>query len=231
MSNAPKTILPSEAEMNSLTPEQWREMVCSQAARIETLEHRLAWFERQLFGSKSERLSVLENPQQLALAEVLSGESQATPAKVRTVAAHTRRVHEDDVGEAESVPFFDETRVPVETITVPNPKVQGLAADQYEVISQKVTYRLAQRPGSYVMLKYVREVIKVKQTQAIHCPPAPVGVLEGSRADVSFLAGLLVDKFCYHAPLYRQHQRLQDSGIQVTRPWLTQLTQQAIGLL
>ena len=217
--------------MNSLTPVQWLEVVRSQADRIETLEHRLAWFERQLFGSKSERLSVLENPHQLPLAAVLSGQSQATPAKVRTVAAHTRRERQEDVGEAESIPFFDEKRVPVETITVPNSQAQGLTADQYEVISQKVTYRLAQRPGSYVMLKYVREVIKVKQSQAIHCPPAPVGVLEGSRADVSFIVGLLVDKFSYHNPLYRQHQRLQDCGIHVSRPWLTQLTQQAIRLL
>ena len=217
--------------MSSLTPAQWLEMVRSQAATIDSLQQRLAWFERQVFGSKSERLAVLENPQQLALTELLSGEKKTASAKVRAVAAHTRRVHEDDVGETESVPFFDEARVPVETIAVPNPHAQGLAPDQYEVIAQKVTYRLAQRPGSYVMLKYVREVIKLKDSQAIHCPPAPSGVLEGSRADVSFLTGLLVDKFAYHTPLYRQHQRLQDSGIRVTRPWLTQLTQQAIGLL
>jgi transposase len=31
--------------------------------------------------------------------------------------------------------------------------------------------------------------------------------------------------------MYRQHQRLQDSGIRVSRPWLTQLIQQGIGLL
>ena len=48
------------------------------------------------------------------------------------------------------------------------------------------------------MLKYVRDVIKVKESQAIHCPLAPVGVREGSRADESFIVGLLVDKFCYH---------------------------------
>ena len=218
--------------MNSLTPSQWLEVVRSQANRIETLEQRLAWFERQIFGSKSERLSVLENAQQLPLAAMSSGETPATTAKLRTVSEYTRRVQQkDEVGAADSVPFFDETRVPVETITVLNPHTQGLAPDQYEVISEKVTYRLAQRPGSYVMLKYVREVIKLKQTQAIHCPPAPVGVLEGSRADVSFLAGLLLEKFTYYAPLYRQHQRLQDNGIRVTRPWLTQLTQQSIGLL
>jgi transposase len=176
MPSATKKPLPSEAEMNSLTPAQWQEMVRSQAATIESLQQRLAWFERQVFGSKSERLSVLENPQQLALAELLSGEKKTASTKVRTVAAHTRRVHEDDVGETESVPFFDETRVPVETIAVPNPHAQGLAPDQYEVIAEKVTYRLAQRPGSYVMLKYVREVIKLKDGQALRCPRAPVGV-------------------------------------------------------
>jgi transposase len=41
----------------------------------------------------------------------------------------------------------------------------------------------------------------------------------------------LVDKFAYHLPLYRQHQRLQDSGIDVSRPWLTQLSQRSISLL
>jgi hypothetical protein len=58
-----------------------------------------------------------------------------------------------------------------------------------------------------------------------------VSVIRGSRADVSFVAGMLADKFCYHQPLYRQHQRLGDNGIDVSRPWLTQLTHAAIALL
>src|SRR5690606_22603198 len=52
-----------------------------------------------------------------------------------------------------------------------------------------------------------------------------------SRADVSFLAGLLMDKFAWHLPLYRQHQRLEAAGIRVSRPWLTQIAQKTIGLL
>jgi len=48
--------------------------------------------------------------------------------------------------------------------------------------------------------------------------------------DVSFVAGLLVDKFSYHLPLYRQHQRLEDIGIHVSQPWLTPLSQQPISL-
>ena len=47
--------------------------------------------------------------------------------------------------------------------------------------------------------------------------------------DVSLLAGILVDKFAYHLPLYRQHQRLKDAGITLSRSTLTNYTQRAIG--
>jgi transposase len=131
----------------------------------------------------------------------------------------------------DSVPFFDDTRVPVEVIELTAPEAEGLAPDDFEVIGHKESFRLAQRPGSYVVLKYRRPVIKIKQTQAIACASAPAGVIEGSRADVSFVAGLLIDKFAYHLPLYRQHQRLSDAGITVSRPWLTQIAQQGVALL
>ena len=56
-------------------------------------------------------------------------------------------------------------------------------------------------------------------------------MIDGSRADVSFIAGMMVDKFAYHLPLYRQHQRLQAAGFRVSRPWLTQLMQTSVLLL
>jgi len=233
MSQAERMTLPSEAEMASLSAPQLIALVQSLTATIQSMQHRLDWFERNLFGTKSERLRVLANDQQLSLGEVLGPLDQEEPAKERQIAGYTRRVAQDDAAaeDAESVPFFDESCVPVETIELRAPELEGLEAGEFEVIGQKVTHRLAQRPGSYVILKYVRPVVKRRATQTIHCPPAPVGVIEGSRADVSFLAGLLVDKFAWHLPLHRQHQRLGDAGIRVSRPWLTQLVQRVTGLL
>jgi transposase len=222
----------SEAEMASLSTTELVGIVRSQAVTIDSLKHQLEWFKNQMFGTKSERLSVLPDAKQLALGEILGSPPQTAADKKRTVAAHTRRVTQRDaVGEGESVPFFDETRVPIETIVVANPQAEGLTPDQFQEIGKKVSYRLAQRPGSYVVLKYVRSVIKLRETQVISCPPAPQGVIEGSRADVSFVAGLIVDKMSYYLPLYRQHQRLEDSGFDVSRGWLTQLVQKGIGLL
>ena len=229
------------AEPNTLDPSGSQEvqallkaqgvMIEAQRAQIEDLKRQLEWFRRQVFGQKSERLALLENTQQLSLSQLPLPE-RAAPAQTGTVAAHTRRLRpRAAAAESESVPFFDESRLPIETIVVESAEAKALGPDQIEVIGEKVSFRLAQRPGSYVVLKYVRRVIKRKDTEQIHCPPAPAGVIEGSRADVSFIAGLIVDKMAYHLPLYRQHQRLTDAGIRVSRPWLTQLVQQGIGLL
>ena len=121
-----KTPLPSEAEANSLTAAQWLEVVGTQAARIQSLEQRVAWFERQMFGSKSERLSALQNSQQLSLTEPDPAITAGAKGKTHKVTAHVRHVKPDPVGDAESMPFFDETRVPIQVIRVPNPEVAGL---------------------------------------------------------------------------------------------------------
>ena len=94
-----------------------------------------------------------------------------------------------------------------------------------------MSYRLAQQPGSHIVLKYVRPVVKRKDTLAIVTAAAPGQVLERTAADVSFLAGMLVDKFRYHLPLYRQHQRLGDHGIVVSRSSLNTWASRAIDLL
>jgi transposase len=226
----PKRV-PSAAEVAALDPQHIASMLQGQAQLIDTLQQQLEWFKRQVFGAKSERFAPLPDSQQMHLGQVLGAPAAAQPEVSTEVPAHTRRKPKSDfTDDGTSAPFFDESKLPVQTIEVPNPEAQALAPEQYEVIGEKVSFRLAQRPGSYVVLKYVRAVIKRRDTQTLHCPAAPTGVIEGSRADVSFLAGVVIDKFAYHLPLYRQHQRLGDTGITVSRPWLTQLVQQAAQL-
>ena len=50
-------------------------------------------------------------------------------------------------------------------------------------------------------------------------------------ADVSFIVGMLVDKFQYHLPLYRQHQRLAGAGITLSRSTLGTIVARGIDLL
>ena len=205
------------------------------AQKIQTLQHQLEWFKRQLFGSKSERFAPTPDPQQMHLGQVLGQDLPVPPsdgAGEQQVPSHKRRKPRSDfTDDGANPPFFDASKVPVLTIEVPTPETKDLSPAHYEVVGEKTSHRLAQRPGSYVVLKYVRPLIKRLDTQTLHCAPAPVGVIEGSRADVSFIVGLVVDKFAWHIPLYRQHQRLLAAGFKLSRPWLTQLVQQAAQLL
>lgn len=227
---APRT--PSElTNVRTMEVAELRNLVQSQAETIAALRHQLEWFRRQLFGQKSERCIPVSESGQLHLGEVFPVPADAVEER-QSIPAHSRRVTKTDGADTgEALEFFDESKVPVQTIVLVHADVEGLAPDQYEVIGEKVTYRLAQRPGSYQVLKYRRPVIKLKASGELRSLPAPAGILEGSRADVSFAAGLLIDKFAWHLPLYRQHQRLAAAGITVSRPWLTQIAQRSIQLL
>jgi len=162
----------------------------------------------------------------------VSDPAESPPPPTETVKAYQRRAPFTAVaaGPDDSGLRFDAS-VPVEVITVPPPEVATLPLDAYEIIGEKVTYRLAQRPGAYVVLKYVRPVVKVKAAQTVVSAPAPAAVLERSWADVSLLAGVLVEKLRYHLPLYRQHQRLADAGIHLSRATLTQWVHRTAALL
>ena len=117
--------------------------------QIVVLQRRIEWFNRQLFGSKSERFPGDPDPSQLPLAAFTDTPAATPPAPTRTV---------------------------------PAPSVAGLSPEQYTVIGEKISHRLAQRPGSYVVLKvaigilphatlvhpctaYVRPLVKLVESQ------------------------------------------------------------------
>lgn len=190
------------------------------------LAHQVEWFKRQLFGAKSERRIFDALGRQLTLGEIQRAE-RAAPTEIE-VAGHRRR-RADGAGDAETQPLrFDES-VPVEVIEIGNREITH--PEDWAVVGEKVTDRLAQRPGSYVVLRYLRKVYKRKTDGVFSCVPAPPAVLEKSCADVSFLAGVLIDKFLYHLPLYRQHQRLAAAGVHLGRSTLTHLVHRTAELL
>lgn len=134
----------------AMSAQQVAQLLQSNAVTISTLQHQLDWFKRQLFGQKSERFAPEPDPQQMHLGQIL-GDLLAPPEQpeaAASVPAHTRRKPRSDFAdEGRDAPFFDDAKVPVKVIEVPSPEAQGLQPEQYEVIGEKVSHRLAQRPG------------------------------------------------------------------------------------
>ncbi len=192
------------------------------------LKRQLDWFKRELFGPKSERREV--HPDQLALFESLQERLAPHDERKTRVPAHARSTKRsgqevNDTG----LRFTDD--VPVEIIEQSVPELDGPNRDDYKIIDWRESRRLASVPGPHVVLVYRRPVVARKDGRCIIEPNAPVGPLGHAQADVSFLAQMLIDKFCYHTPLYRQHQKLADEGITLSRSTLDNWTHSAISLL
>ena len=125
---------------------------------------------------------------------------------------------------------FDES-VPVTTIEVKDAAVEAIPESERVAVGEKVVCKLAQERASYRVLRYVLPVVKRRDTGELVSARAPANVLERTAADVSLLAGMLVDKFRHHLPLHRQHRRMADAGIVVSRSSLTNWAGRAADLL
>ena len=208
-----------EAQNQQVLLDHLRVAVAQKEERIQSLEHQLNWFKRQLFGEKSEKRDMTDNPYQQTIADLLKElpEIPKQPDNEKKTVSYQRgkaKKNALDGSPDDSGLRFDDS-VPVKEIVLSAPELEGPDAADYEIVSHKVTYRLAERPGSQVILKYTRPVLKKKSSQRLITTPAPDNVLDKSFADVSFLAGMLLNKFMYHLPLYRQHQRLEHNGVKV----------------
>jgi transposase len=198
--------------------------------RVLDQHQQLEWLKKQVFGARSERRGVDVPAEQLWLGS-LEPAAQSAPSQPRTVREHVRQAPAAKAPPADESGLRFDPDVPVQTIELQDEIVGELEPGQITEVSQKVTHRLAQLPGAYVVLRYVRKTIKRLDTGALVTPPAVPSVLEKSYADVSLLAGMLVDKFLYYLPLYRQHQRLRAAGIEVSRASLSNWVHRAIDLL
>lgn len=210
-----------------------REQLSSVTASLSSVQAQLDWFKKQLFGRKSEKRLEIDPAIQASLFEGAGlpvPKPDDTPKEKISYERKKKQRGLDDANENGYGLRFD-SDVPVREIIVPDPQHRDFPADLLEKVDERILHRLAQSQASYVILKYVQPIYKLKGSDILHSPPTPPNVLEKTVADVSFLAGMLVDKFSYHLPLYRQHQRLQEAGIQLSRTTLTNLSGRAIDLL
>lgn len=200
--------------------------------QLTQLQHQLDWFKRQLFGSKSEKRRIEPNPDQLALLGKLPADLQSGPPEKQIIQAYARGKAQKNRGESvnDSGLRFDDS-VEVKELRIIPDELRGPDAEQYEIISEHKTFRLAKRPSSLFVLCYIEPVIKRKTDQQLIHHQSPSGIFDKSIVDVSYLSGMLVDKFVYHSPLYRQHQKLQANGFKLARSSLTNWTRRSIDLL
>jgi len=190
----------------------------------------IKWATSQLFGQKAEQRAHISLPakDQLWLLQDILPAPEQPPAAGTSVAGYQRGARKNPVKpkpEDGQIRFGPE--VPVEVITVIDEEAKKIPEADRELVSTRIVQKLAHR-SSKVVIEYHYLTYKDKSSGELFTPRAVDSVIPACLADVSFLASMLVDKFCWHLPLHRQHQRLVAEHIFVDRSSLTRWGQGTI---
>ena len=199
-------------------------------AQVAALTHQVAQLQRDLYGSRSEKH--MEGTDGSGGTDGSKGGDRAEGADGGNRHRGGKPGRTKDRGDAvNGTGLRFSADAPVIDITVAPPGIEGLSEDEYEVISERVHCRLATIDWRYVVIRYRHLKVKIRGTGILASAPAREGVFKSSCADVSFIAGMLLDKFLWHLPLHRQHRMLAVSGIIVNRGSLSLWANRAIALL
>jgi len=199
------------------------ERIVTQGGRIMQLEDQLAWFKRQIFGKKSERVVKDVDSQQLWLEGLESLKAAPEEEKKKIVATHSRREPNRNGQDAISL----SPDLPVQTIVIDLPEDEKTCKETgapLVKIGEEVTHKLAQHPASY----YIKEIIRPKyahpqkEEEGIAIAELPETILPKCRADNSLLAEIITQKFADHLPLYRICEFMERKGVKISRKLLSQ---------
>ncbi len=211
-------------DMTTLSKEQLQEEVARRGDVIEQLEAKVEqlqkdylklWQER--FAAKSERY--IDNPDQLRIdfgdsdeaADAADGLADAVE-EVDIVPEHKRRKRKK---RDESLP----THLPRKEIVVEANEAtkycdthgeKTLLPESMWDTSEKLVYV---PPQLFVELrKYPKYSCPNEPECGISSPERPTGIVEGDKYDTSVATEILVSKFAYHLPIYRQQDRFAGTG-------------------
>lgn len=194
--------------------------------QLERNKQRILYLERQLYGRRSEKRLPEYNKAQLTLFNSQQGKDhleQETP-EITTVIEDitqkaekrrkTKREHAVSRKRSYKIPSDIERRT---TIVEPdNIDTRGMIK-----IGEDVTERLMIDKAKFWVEQTIRPIYKTpEEKQAVSTTmaqaPKKETILPGCMAGETLLSQIIVDKFLYHIPEYRQVKRFKELGVNIT---------------
>ena len=188
---------------------------------------RILYLERQLFGRRSEKslpdypqaqLSLFDSEQGLA---TLEQETPGMTTLIEDIKQKAEQRHTASKSKTTAERRFYKIPANIERReTVIEPTYNGTST--LIKIGEDVSERLMLDPSKFWVERTVRPIYKVKaptkeqtlSTTIIQASAKEV-ILPGCMAGESLLSQLIVDKFLYHLPEYRQAKRFKELGVEI----------------
>ena len=205
--------------------------------RIKELTAQVAWLNRQLFGRKAEKLPVYDPGMQDLFADEFA--SLQRKAEEKRDEAMEKTEKESAGGKSRK----RQNRKMIEDLPVLETEVikpDGVDLSLYRRIGEEVTRVVKHKPG----MLYVKEIIRPKYAlkdntqlppegqKGVEIAPMPLMPVDKCIADTSLLAEILIQKYEYHVPFYRQIQQYRHLGMKgLTESTLDGWFKKTVGLL
>ena len=211
-----QTIESLNASIQTLS-ESHKKEVESLNARIKELTAQVAWLNRQLFGRKSEKLPVI-NPNQLDLFAGMLPENAQQIADAHDEAVEKIiKTKEERRQEKKNRIMMEDLPVLEQVILTPD----NLDRNLYKKIGEEVTRVVEHKPGQLYIKEIIREKWGLKDNTSIApkgmggvlIAPMPLLPIYKGIAGASLLAEILLQKYEYHMPYYRQIKQYSHLGM------------------
>jgi transposase len=179
------------------------------------LKARVAFLERQLFGTKSEKMTVLDPTQ--AMLDL--GDLSDTPVAANDDVAPV----DDDKTQARRSPARNIGRLPkhlprYDELIEPESKTCPCCSFELHCIGADVSEALDIVPAVVRVKRTIRPRYACRACETVVVQaPAPARVMDGGMVTTAFAAHVAVSKFAWHLPLNRQAQMLASCGVIIDR--------------
>ena len=211
-----KTIESLNASIQTLS-ENHRKEVDSLNARIKELTAQVAWLNRQLFGRKSEKLPIIDPNYPDLFAGMLPENAQQIADARDEAVEKIVKTKEERRQEKKNRIMMEDLPVLEQVILTPD----NLDKDLYKKIGQEVTRIVEHKPGQLYIKEIIREKWGLKDNTAaapkgmsgVLIAPMPLLPIYKGIAGASLLAEILLQKYEYHMPYYRQIKQYSHLGM------------------
>ena len=211
-----KTIESLNASIHT-SSENHKKEVESLNARIKELTAQVAWLNRQLFGRKSEKLPIIDPNYPDLFAGMLPENAQQTADAHDEAVEKIVKTKEERRQEKKNRIMMEDLPVLEQVILTPD----NLDTNLYKKIGQEVTRIVEHKPGQLYIKEIIREKWGLKDNiltapkgmSGVLIAPMPLLPIYKGIAGASLLAEILLQKYEYHMPYYRQIKQYSHLGM------------------
>ena len=191
-------------------------------AREIMLKERIAFLERRLFGAKSDRLTYVNPDDQPGLFDEMFKEAMDEKASqidkmADDIEKESQKRRKSAKKKSSRPAKYRYTGLEERTTTI---VPENVNIEEYDIIGKDVS-RILHYEKAKVWVEIIeRPIFRLKEDKNVPAPQicqakAPEAVIGGNHVGADMLAQIVIDKYRYHLPEYRQVKRYADLGIKL----------------